>query len=150
MVRGMAPADRVDAVIFFRVAGVPATKGSLRPIRTREGKTRLIPQLKRSKPWQDAVAWAAKAAMQSREPYAGPVLVAARFIFARPKKTNLAVPAPDLDKLLRAVFDAMTGIAYNDDRQVATLVGTGKQWADGGEEPGVEIVVMPLDEKEQG
>lgn len=127
-------------MISFTVPGRPATKGSFRPVRTREGKTRLVPQLKRSAPWQEAIGWAAKAAMRGAAPMTRPVEVGAMFVFARPRKTILAAPAPDLDKLLRALFDALTSIVYGDDKQVER-VDAGKRWALDGEVEGVEIVV---------
>jgi crossover junction endodeoxyribonuclease RusA len=42
--------------------------------------------------------------------------------FARPKHTNKKIQCkttkPDVDKLLRAVLDGLTGIAFDDDSQV--------------------------------
>lgn len=43
--------------------------------------------------------------------------------FVKPKTAKQVVPSvkPDADKLLRAIFDAMTGIAYADDSQVVAV-----------------------------
>jgi crossover junction endodeoxyribonuclease RusA len=45
------------------------------------------------------------------------------FTMARPKTVNRPEPsvAPDLDKLVRAVLDGLTAIAYRDDGQVVRL-----------------------------
>lgn len=122
-------------MIAFTVEGVPATKGSWRPI-TVNGRTRLIPQLKRSKPWQEMIAWKARVAMAGRLPFAGPVRVTAVFRLARPKSTKLATPRPDGDKLDRCLWDAMTGIVYGDDSQVTEWSGR-KEWG----APGVDVRV---------
>lgn len=54
------------------------------------------------------------------------VMVDVTFVLKRPKatpktKTPPAVKKPDVDKLARAVLDAITGIVYNDDSQVVEL-----------------------------
>jgi len=41
------------------------------------------------------------------------------------KRTNVTTK-PDLDKLIRAVFDALTGVAYVDDSQVVCICNTRK------------------------
>ena len=45
------------------------------------------------------------------------------FIMPKPKTVKRAYPtvAPDLDKLVRAVLDALTGICYLDDSQVTDI-----------------------------
>lgn len=122
-------------MIAFTVEGTPATKGSWRPV-IAGGRIRLVPQLKRSKPWQELIAWKARVAMAGRSPFAGPVRVHAVFRLARPKTTKLAAPRPDGDKLDRALWDAMTGIVYGDDSQVTEWSGR-KEWGD----PGVSVTV---------
>jgi crossover junction endodeoxyribonuclease RusA len=75
-----------------------------------------------------------------REPALGPVCVTLDFFFARPaghygkKGLRPSAPSlpgvrPDLDKLVRAVLDALTGVAFRDDAQVVTLVAR-KHYAD--------------------
>lgn len=46
------------------------------------------------------------------------------FAFIKPKTVNRNRPSvkPDLDKLIRAVLDALTGIAYTDDSQVVRIL----------------------------
>ena len=48
----------------------------------------------------------------------GKLMVRAKYYYARP------AVAPDLDKLVRAVLDALTGICYNDDSQVVEIVAS--------------------------
>ena len=51
--------------------------------------------------------------------------VTIRFYFAKPKSTKKdivrKVTKPDLDKLLRATLDGMSGIIYHDDSQVTDV-----------------------------
>lgn len=129
--------------ITFTVDGEPATKGSYRAftIRRADGSTgaRVENDNKRCGPWQTAIGWAARAAMQGQPPMSGQVRLTASFYFARPKTSKLAAPRQDLDKLQRALFDALTGIAYVDDAQVASVMAA-KWWADDGK-PGVLVTI---------
>ncbi len=63
------------------------------------------------------------------------------FTFVKPKTVTRQDPsvAPDLDKLVRAVLDGLTAIAYRDDGQVTNLWAT-KEY---GPEPGVWVQVWP-------
>jgi Holliday junction resolvase RusA-like endonuclease len=51
---------------------------------------------------------------------------------------------PDVDKLARAALDSLTGIVFEDDRQVAWLVSLAK-WPSPDEVPGVTVTVSPLE-----
>lgn len=42
----------------------------------------------------------------------------------KPDAPSVPTKAPDLDKLVRSVGDALNGIVWRDDSQVATLVAT--------------------------
>ena len=70
-----------------------------------------------------------KAAMAARVPLVYKphgVHMAVTVEFVRPKTAKQTVPSvkPDADKLLRAIFDALTGIAYTDDSQVVSVALT--------------------------
>ena len=67
----------------------------------------------------------------------GPVDMDMRFVLAKPRtvKRDQPIVRPDLDKLVRAVLDALTGVAYEDDSQVVRL-SAAKQY---GPRPGVFI-----------
>ena len=127
----------------FWVTGQPRPKGSWRPItiQTKAGpRARLLPDNKRSEPWAMLVHFEAKRAAEHNAafptPKGTPVAVSIVFQFERPKchyRTGKhahelrpdapAIPTggPDLDKLVRNVLDAMTGIAYADDKQVSSI-----------------------------
>jgi Holliday junction resolvase RusA-like endonuclease len=143
-------------MITFTVRGLPAPQGSKRAFRNKyTGRIQQVESSKRVRPWRSDVRDAAEKACQ--EPLAGPVAVELAFRWPRPKghfgsgrnaaqlKASAPVwPAqlPDLDKLARAVMDALTGLAFDDDAQVVDL-GLRKRYADG-EGPGVTVTVRSL------
>lgn len=76
----------------------------------------------------DLAAWRADIARNAElfgyKPVEGGVKVSCTFVFHRPKSVkNRTMPwvKPDLDKLIRAVLDGLTGVAYVDDSQVTLL-----------------------------
>ena len=121
-------------MIEFTVYGKAAGKGSKRIGRARGGRPIILDDNARTKPWQQAVQAAAIEAMGiPTEPFAGPVSVSVIIQIARPKghfgsgrnastlKPNAplwCLTRPDVDKVVRTVLDALTGIAYRDDSQV--------------------------------
>jgi Holliday junction resolvase RusA-like endonuclease len=121
------------AVVAFEVHGAPVGQGST--MRTTTGHVRHA-NAQRLRPWRNDVATAAVAAMEGRPPWTGAVRIECVFGIARPRghwRTGAradelrpsapAVPTsnPDLDKLARAILDALTGIVYRDDAQVVDL-----------------------------
>lgn len=101
-------------------------------------------------PWRRLVAAAArKAARQSYADNGGPVIVELSFFLKAPQRlfrlTDVAVEPhtkkPDVDKLARAILDAMTGVLYADDSQVISLT-VGKWYS---RDPRVEVAVALLD-----
>lgn len=98
--------------------GRPVPKGSLRRGR---GRSLYFPPNVRE--WENKVRAAAVRAMRD----AGAPLIEARcrvnarFYLAPTKNGRLRA---DLDKLVRGVLDAMTGVVYNDDEQVVGLLAT--------------------------
>jgi len=125
--------------VAFTVAGAAAPQGSKRHV----GKGVLVEASKRVKPWRNDVRMVAGLAM-SGDPWEGPVAVEVDFRYRRPAShlrtdgvslsaTGRRFPCPtgsgDVDKLLRAVLDALTSIVFHDDRQVAQVVAC-KQWGD--------------------
>lgn len=70
-------------------------------------------------------------------PVAGPVILEARFYLPRPKYLCrrkdpdgpiLHGGAPDYDNLVKALQDALKGVAWRDDGQVAGYTGTPRKW----------------------
>lgn len=120
------------------VAGTPAPQGSKRHI----GNGRMIESSKRVGPWRTHIATEARLSGEMLPP--GPVDVNLKFVVPRPKQTPKRRPTPpatkrpDIDKLTRAVLDALTGTWLHDDSNVTKLTAT-KRIAEPGEQPGVTI-----------
>lgn len=123
--------------LAFFVRGLPAPQGSKRALRNRHtGRVALVESSKHVAPWRSDVRDAALASMGDQAPYGGAVEVELVFALPRPKAHHVGgdparglrpgappVPTgkPDVDKLARAVLDALTGIVWADDAQVAGL-----------------------------
>lgn len=145
------PVTPKPGAIRFTVYGVAQPQGSAkafipkgwsRPVITSDNKG--------LKAWRHLVADAASQALQaSPEPrcFDGPVQVVAAFYLPRPKslakRPMSHITKPDVDKLARSLGDALSGVLYNDDRQVVQLKVT-KAYAAHGEAPHATIVVTPL------
>ena len=106
------------------VYGIPAPQGSKRHV----GNGVMIESSKKVKPWRESVKWAAiqmGAELMACEPIEGPVSVKVAFTLPKPKSARKgAVPSkkPDLDKLVRSTFDALTDAGvWRDDSQVVSL-----------------------------
>ena len=142
----------------FNVCGKPITQGSKRAISkgymrdTSDEATKHQPA-NRLRDWKANIEGAALLAMMGL-PYdieRGPVNVSAQFVFERHpsswlksggiKKGSPTIPRGDLDKLFRAIGDAMSGIVYKDDNQIVSWDGSYKRFAEPNESAGVYIVV---------
>jgi crossover junction endodeoxyribonuclease RusA len=130
--------------VSFTVQGKPEPKGSTRivPVRGRAVITSDNPKLKA---WQHAIAWTVRTL--AAPPFVGAVRVVLDFHLARPASTSRLcrhpVHRPDVDKLARAVLDALTGELLRDDAQVVELYAR-KRFARG--DPGVVIDVLAAPE----
>ena len=122
----------------FVVYGVPAPQGSKRAF-VRGGRVSLVESCARVKPYRALIGLAASQARVGA-PTGQPVGIAIAFAFARPKShytskgvLRAGAPShpgkPDVDKLCRAVLDALSGILYHDDAQVVSLSAT-KRYGD--------------------
>lgn len=114
------------------VPGKPAPQGSKKaiPIRNRStGQIVKINQVESSNavgPWRERIALAAHNWMGGQGPLTSAVRVDLAFVLPRPKstpktRTPAATKRPDLDKLARAVLDALTNVCWDDDSQVIDL-----------------------------
>jgi crossover junction endodeoxyribonuclease RusA len=105
----------------FFVKGRPVPQGSMKFIR---------PGVMIHTRAQDLAVWRADIARNAElsgfKPVEGGVKVQLDFIFHKPKSSKRAFPwvKPDLDKLIRAVLDGLTGVAYVDDSQVILIQAT--------------------------
>lgn len=108
----------------FHVRGLPKSKGSLQPFVA--GGRAVMARSKASESWEQLVRFQVQDFVGA--PWEGPVSVALTFYLPRPKSLPKRVrqPAtrPDIDKLVRAVLDALTGIVFGDDGQVVSLAAS--------------------------
>jgi len=121
-------AQSKHGAITLPIIGRAATKGSTRMVpHARTGKLITIADndaaLAR---WTEDVQWVAKAnRVPLRRKPAG-IGIRVWFLFERPASVSVAerpfmTVTPDVDKMLRAALDALTGIAYEDDSQVVDV-----------------------------
>lgn len=106
--------------LAFRVIGVPVPQGSKTVFNGRAVDS----NQKALNPWRRNVKAAAEHAHMGAAPLDGDLAVSIEFQFVRPKSVRRARPSvkPDLDKLVRAVFDAITESgAWVDDARVVTV-----------------------------
>jgi len=131
--------------ITFDVLGRPAPQGSKKSI----GNNRFVESSKYLPAWRNAVRQAAELAVTDEGwvRAEGPVELEVMFYLDRPSsvsKTKRGYPIvpPDVDKLIRGVGDALTGVVYDDDSQIIRVLAW-KTYADN-REPGAFIRVNEL------
>jgi Holliday junction resolvase RusA-like endonuclease len=111
--------------VTFQVFGNAAPKGSMNAFMRPGMRFPVVTHgNRRTKDWQHAVADAAqRVALDGL--FSGPVTLRVTFALPRPKSLPRRIThhtkMPDLDKLVRCVNDALTGVLYRDDAQVETL-----------------------------
>jgi Holliday junction resolvase RusA-like endonuclease len=99
------------------VSGDPASQGSHSVI---NGRIVQVNSAKHKR-WRNAVSFAALDLVgPDFQPLDEPLELSVIFYLARPKSVSRDFPAvmPDVDKLLRAVFDSLSGIIYVDDSRI--------------------------------
>lgn len=135
--------------VTFTAYGVPQPKGSGSKTKAGvyiEAGTKNSRKLKRS--WANSVYEAAKAV--ATDPLDGPLFFSAEFYFAAPKAGKVAKRTyhdvrPDLDKLIRSVWDSMTKAGLiHDDARIAKIIMAGKRTIQDGSEPRVKIGIGRL------
>lgn len=144
---------RSNVRIDFTVSGIPQPQGSARAFVPKGWNRAVITSdNKKLRPWRQDVSAMATEAMSERNEQATQeaVEVACYFYFQKPKSTKKSttqkITKPDIDKLLRGVLDALTGIVFRDDSQVVYVQC--KKLFDGA--PGCRIVVQEADGIERG
>ena len=104
-------------MISFSCDGTPVPQGSMKVINGHilhsQGSALAV--------WRSTVALSARFA--GAKPVEGAIGIEILFRVRRPKtvKRDFPTVAPDLDKYIRGVLDALTGIAYQDDAQVINI-----------------------------
>ena len=134
--------ETMRPAITFRVASVPVPKGSMRAF-VRGHRAILTSDNRSLKGWEALVRHQAQQHVHALAP--GPMAITLAFALPRtkslPKRSERPhLTKPDLDKLARAVLDALTGVAFNDDAQV-TQLACKKRYALEGEQPGVLVTL---------
>jgi len=135
----------------WKTIGIPAPQGSKRHV----GMGRMIESCKALKPWREQIIADTKA-LDFPRTIENAVSVSLVFCFPRPKShfttkgaLKSKVPShkttkPDIDKLCRAVLDALTiAELIKDDSLVHSLTAE-KRYCVGEEPPGVLITVMDM------
>lgn len=145
------------AVMYITVPGIPAAQGSKRFVGSQTGRGIMVESSKALAPWRDSVIHAARQVMQTGfDTFTGPVTVDMSFYFPRPKShygtggnanrikdraPDHKTSAPDLDKLVRAVCDALTQAGVWRDDSLVVVLWSSKRYAN---DARCEIVVGPL------
>lgn len=148
--------------VGFWAAGVPIPQGSKRIGRNPATKRPILldDNDDKLKPWREVVAHAARQGARGVERFDCPVSVGLTFYLPRPashyrrdgslKPSAPAWPAvkPDVDKLERAVFDAITAAGVWADDSRAVVVHKSKRYAELPHQAGVSVLVsvMPGEE----
>jgi Holliday junction resolvase RusA-like endonuclease len=135
-------------MLSFTVFGVPAGQGSMRIAPSRSTGRMIADHPKKTVQWRNVVAARAVEELGQVEGeyelMQGALALIARFYFPRPKsapRRRLRPEVkPDLDKLVRALGDALEGVVYRNDSQIVQLRAS-KHY---GEPARVEIAVMEL------
>jgi len=138
--------------LTFVVFGLPAPQGSKRHM----GNGIMVESSKAVSPWRQDVKHAAIACIPHDWNTASPMVLSVVFRFKRPAgqigKKGVKPSAPahctsgrngDLSKLVRSTEDALTGVAYDDDRQIVT-VSAQKRYCTADEPQGAIITLTPL------
>lgn len=135
-------------MISFRVYGIPQTKGSTKAFMRKGMKFPVVTNDNtKNKGWSATVSGEAQRARRRSmmdKPFTGAVLLDLTFHLPRPKtlpkRVKRPTKRPDADKMVRSVMDALTGVFYKDDAQVAILHAE-KQYHP---QPGVTVCIEEL------
>lgn len=129
------------------VPGIPKPQGSKRAfVNPKTNRAVIVEDNTKTRDWRADVKVFARETMAGMPLLDGPIAITLQFVLPRPKSTPKtkptppAVKKPDLDKLSRAIFDALTGTVYTDDSQVVSIYAT-KRIAEIDEPSGCTIAV---------
>jgi crossover junction endodeoxyribonuclease RusA len=129
----------------FEVEGRPAPQGS----KSYRGNNRFVEASKYLPAWRSAIVSAAKQQISETPDFVifdTPVKVEIQFYITRPNKPKFDYPAtpPDLDKLVRGVFDSLTQAhIWTDDSLAVNLVAQ-EDWTTDDKPSGAEIKITRL------
>lgn len=140
----------MERIAFF-VTGDPKTQGSMRVRVDGQGHPFVTPDNSKDlKVWRKAVADTARFVSGYGTTIDEPLRVILTFYLpkpkSRPKKDRFADRKPDLDKLVRAVLDALSKDAplIREDSRVVSIMAT-KVFAEEGAPTGVHVTLEPVE-----
>lgn len=146
-----------------KVSGVAHRRlpdGSYEPVRGSDGRLKTFTKDdtgEAGKEWRTDIRAAAKVAMAGAAPLEGALAVTVTFVMPRNKghfgtgrNAGVLKPGaprwhtvrPDIDKLSRALLDALKAVVWLDDGQVVQKQAT-KRYADAHEPPGAQVWIEP-------
>lgn len=121
--------------------GHPKPKGSWTPIKGKKGRIFLIHSSKLTAAWCKSIDKQIKV-LWKHKIITGAVKTTFQFLVPRPKTVKRKYPIGryegDIDKLVRAILDTMTGTVYVDDSQVVSSSETQRYTDD---TPGVWVTI---------
>ena len=134
-------------MITFFAHGLPVPQGSTRAFVVK-GRPVITSTAKGLAAWRRLIADAAQAHARMHE---GAVVLGVDFYLPRPKSAPKRKPIhaskrPDIDKLLRAILDSLSGVMYRDDAQVVR-VNVSKGYARPDGRIGVEVRIYEAGEE---
>lgn len=133
--------------LTFTVHSRAAPQGSKRSL----GPGIMIESSKRVKPYREAVRFAALESTWDRIPFDGPVAVCCQFWFVKPKSAPkrrrtwpITRSTGDIDKLLRATYDALDDVGILHDDSIIVVSSAQKDYA---EQAHVQITIQVISEE---
>lgn len=152
--------ERISFVVFGRPAQVgsktpwlPKYKDGSPVMRNGRQVIATMDSNKKSKSWMNQVRAVVGELRQGEPRLSCPVELSVRFYFKRPKghlrKDGTLLPraphhhaqSPDVDKLCRCIGDSLTGVLFDDDKQIVRLVAE-RHWTLEAERAEVTVTTM--------
>jgi Holliday junction resolvase RusA-like endonuclease len=108
----------------------------------RGGKLTVTHSNPKTVPWRNQVATIARNVMYGSRKLVGPLEMCIDFYLKRGKTVSRLRPSckPDLDKLVRAIGDALEGVVYTNDSQVVRIIAQ-KHY---GSDPRAEVIIREI------
>ncbi len=137
--------------VQFVVPGDPVGKGRMR-LTTRHGIARMHPT-DRTIAYEGLIAMVGAQAMIDRPLIECPVMIEMRIVVSIPKSGSkkfkdqalageiFPTKKPDMDNVIKAIYDGLNGVVWKDDVQVVDAF-VRKRY---GEVPGVHVRIIPLE-----
>ena len=129
--------------MILEIEGIPTPQTRPRVSKAGHFYSDASPKLKE---WKKAIKVQAKEQCEAIIPKGTFIQIGFYFLFPRPQKAAHKFPSRcDLDNLIKAVKDALTGIVWEDDRWVVDYLFAQKRYCPNGSKPGVILNITPVD-----